>query len=425
MTNSNNNNSLKQPRAFSSFEWKIAFRYFRSKKKEGFISIISFFSLVGIMLGVATLIIVLAVMNGFRSELLDKILGINGHITIQSYDQGIDDYAELRKELEKIDNVYSVIPTIYSQVMVSSGDQTSGAIIKAISYDDIQNVPKIDTNLILDEYRSKDGLLIGTGMSRNLLLGMGEQLTLISPKGSQTPFGTTPRIKSYEISGIFNIGMSEYDSNFVYMPLEEAQKYFSKKGSVNTIEVFLDNPEEILPVITSMRSLIGNAYYLSSWKEQNKTFFTALEVERDLMFIIVSLIVLVAGLNIVSSLIMLVKDKNSDIAILRTVGASKNSIIRIFFITGSAIGVIGTTLGVVIGIIFCRNIDAIRLLISKITGTDLFSPEMYYLAKLPAEIDNTELLSVIIMALSFSIIASIYPSWKASKIDPVKVLRNE
>ena len=179
MTNSNNNNSLKQTRAFSSFEWKIAFRYFKSKKKEGFISIISFFSLVGIMLGVATLIIVLAVMNGFRSELLDKILGINGHITIQSYDQGIDDYAELRKELEKIDNVYSVIPTIYSQVMVSSGDQTSGAVIKAISYDDIQNVPKIDTNLILDEYRSKDGLLIGTGMSRNLLLGMGEQLTLI------------------------------------------------------------------------------------------------------------------------------------------------------------------------------------------------------------------------------------------------------
>lgn len=421
----NPNNSLKQPRAFSSFEWKIALRYFKSKKKEGFISIISFFSLVGIMLGVATLIIVLAVMNGFRSELLDKILGINGHITIQSYDQGIDNYSDLRKELEKIDNVYSVIPTIYSQVMVSSGDQTSGAIIKAISYDDISNVPKIDNNLIIDEYRSKDGLLIGTGMSRNLLLGIGEQLTLISPKGSQTPFGTTPRIKSYEISGVFNIGMSEYDSNFVYMPLDEAQKYFSKKESVNTIEIFLDDPEEILPVITSIRSLIGNTYYISSWKEQNKTFFTALEVERDLMFIIVSLIVLVAGLNIVSSLIMLVKDKNSDIAILRTVGASKNSIIRIFFITGSAIGVIGTTLGVIIGIILCRNIDAIRLLISKITGTDLFSPEMYYLAKLPAEIDNTELLSVILMALSFSIIASIYPSWKASKIDPVKVLRNE
>ena len=219
--------------------------------------------------------------------------------------------------------------------------------------------------------------------------------------------------------------MSEYDSNFVYMPLEEAQKYFNRKGSVNSIEIFLEDPEVIKNVIIETRSIVGNGYYVSSWKEQNKTFFTALEVERDLMFIIVSLIVLVAGLNIISSLIMLVKDKNSDIAILRTIGASRNSIIRIFFITGSFIGVIGTTLGVIIGIVFCKNIDSIRLLISKLTGTDLFSPEMYYLAKLPAQIDNGELLSVIIMALSFSILASIYPSWKASKIDPVKVLRNE
>jgi lipoprotein-releasing system permease protein len=402
---------------------KDAFRYFKSKKKEGFISIISFFSLIGIMLGVATLIIVLAVMNGFRAELLDKILGINGHVTIQSFDSGIDNYDELRMELEKIPNIRSVIPTIYSQVMVSSDDQTSGAIIKAISYDDLENVPKINDNLNLDAYRSEDGILIGSGMALNMGLSINDMLTLISPKGSQTPFGTTPRIKSYPISGIFNIGMSEYDSNFVYMPLEEAQKYFNRKGSVNSIEIFLEDPEVIKNVIIETRSIVGNGYYVSSWKEQNKTFFTALEVERDLMFIIVSLIVLVAGLNIISSLIMLVKDKNSDIAILRTIGASRNSIIRIFFITGSFIGVIGTTLGVIIGIVFCKNIDSIRLLISKLTGTDLFSPEMYYLAKLPAQIDNGELLSVIIMALSFSILASIYPSWKASKIDPVKVLR--
>ncbi|MDG2186720.1 MAG: lipoprotein-releasing ABC transporter permease subunit [Hyphomicrobiales bacterium] len=417
--------TTKDPMPFSKFEWKIAFRYFKSKKKEGFISIISFFSLIGIMLGVATLIIVLAVMNGFRAELLDKILGINGHVTIQSFDSGIDNYDELRMELEKIPNIRSVIPTIYSQVMVSSDDQTSGAIIKAISYDDLENVPKINDNLNLDAYRSEDGILIGSGMALNMGLSINDMLTLISPKGSQTPFGTTPRIKSYPISGIFNIGMSEYDSNFVYMPLEEAQKYFNRKGSVNSIEIFLEDPEVIKNVIIETRSIVGNGYYVSSWKEQNKTFFTALEVERDLMFIIVSLIVLVAGLNIISSLIMLVKDKNSDIAILRTIGASRNSIIRIFFITGSFIGVIGTTLGVIIGIVFCKNIDSIRLLISKLTGTDLFSPEMYYLAKLPAQIDNGELLSVIIMALSFSILASIYPSWKASKIDPVKVLRNE
>ena len=417
--------SNKQTLPFASFEWKIAFRYLRSKKKEGFISIISLFSLVGIMLGVATLIIVLAVMNGFRSELLDKILGINGHITIQSYSSDIASYNQIQDDIELIDNVYSVVPTIYSQVMVSSGEQTAGAIVKAIDYNDISNIPKIDQSLDLDSYSEIEGLLIGSGMSRNLMLGMGDTLTLISPKGSQTPFGTTPRIKSYPITGIFNIGMSEYDSNFVYMPLKEAQKYFSKKDKVNTIEIFLDKPEELDPALIKIREIVDGVGYVSSWKEQNKTFFTALEVERDLMFIIVSLIVLVAGLNIISSLIMLVKDKNSDIAILRTIGASKSSIIRIFFISGSSIGVAGTTLGVIIGVIFCKNIDAIRLLISKITGTELFSPEMYYLAKLPAEIDNYELLSVITMALSFSILASIYPSWKASKIDPVEVLRNE
>ncbi|MBU92604.1 MAG: lipoprotein-releasing system transmembrane subunit LolC, partial [Rhodobiaceae bacterium] len=277
----------------------------------------------------------------------------------------------------------------------------------------------------LDIYSEIEGLLIGSGMSRNLILGLGDTLTLISPKGSQTPFGTTPRIKSYPITGVFNIGMSEYDSNFVYMPLKEAQKYFSKKDKVNTIEIFLDNPEELDPTLIKVREIVDGVGYVSTWKEQNKTFFTALEVERDLMFIIVSLIVLVAGLNIISSLIMLVKDKNSDIAILRTIGASKSSIIRIFFISGSSIGVAGTTFGVIIGVIFCKNIDTIRLFISKITGTELFSPEMYYLAKLPAEIDNYELLSVVTMALSFSILASIYPSWKASKIDPVEVLRNE
>ena len=415
----------KQTPPFASFEWKIAFRYLRSKKKEGFISIISLFSLIGIMLGVATLIIVLAVMNGFRSELLDKILGINGHITIQSYGSDIDRYDEIREEIGFIDNVYSVVPTIYSQVMVSSGEQTAGAIIKAINYTDIERVPKIDESLSIDRYQEKEGLLIGSGMARSLMLGLGDSLTLISPKGSQTPFGTTPRIKSYPITGIFNIGMSEYDSNFVYMPLQEAQKYFNKKNKVNTIEVFLDNPEQIDLALIKIREIVDGVGYVSSWRDQNKTFFTALEVERDLMFIIVSLIVLVAGLNIISSLIMLVKDKNSDIAILRTIGASKNSIIRIFFITGSFIGVAGTTLGVIIGILFCQNIDAIRLFISKITGTELFSPEMYYLAKLPAKIDNYELLSVVIMALSFSILASIYPSWKASKIDPVEVLRNE
>lgn len=419
-------NHTKEPLPFSSFEWKIAIRYFKSKKREGFISIISFFSLIGIILGVATLIIVLAVMNGFRTELLDKILGLNGHITLQSFNDGITEYEELSNKIESLDGVNSVIPTIYSQVMVSTENETTGAIIKAVSNKNIKNIPKINDNLIKsDFYNTEAGLLIGSRMSINLMVDLTNSLTLISPKGSQTPFGTTPRIKSYPINGIFNIGMSEYDSSFIYMPLDEAQKYFNLKEAVNTIEVFVDDPDDTKQISIDIGNLVGNKYYISSWQEQNRTFFTALEIERDLMFIIVSLIVLVAGLNIISGLIMLVKDKNSDIAILRTIGASRNSIIRIFFITGSSIGVIGTSIGVCVGLIFCHNIDAIRLLISKITGTDLFSPEMYYLTKLPALINISELISVIIMALSFSVLASIYPSWKASKIDPVEVLRHE
>jgi lipoprotein-releasing system permease protein len=417
-----------KPMPFSYFEWKIAGRYLKSKKKDGVISIIAIFSLIGIILGVATLIIVLAVMNGFRSELLDKILGINGHITVQAYDGKLYDYRNYSNSIVALPGVSNSIPIIDSQVMISSGDITNGALIKGVTREDILSIKKISQNIklgSLDNFNNNEVIIIGTRMAINMGVNVGDSLTLISPKGAQTPFGTTPRVKSYEIVALFEIGMSEYDGNIIYMPMLEAQRYFNKKDAVSGIEIFLDNPDEAENYQQTIENITNNNFYVSSWKQKNSAFFTALEVERDLMFIIVSLIVLVAGLNIISGLIMLVKDKTSDIAILRTMGASRKSIMRIFFITGAFIGITGTFIGVIVGILFCNNIDFIRLLISSITGTDLFSPEMYYLTKLPAEINISELISVIIMSLSFSVIATLYPSYRASKVDPVVALRYE
>ncbi|MFQ3361021.1 MAG: lipoprotein-releasing ABC transporter permease subunit [Alphaproteobacteria bacterium] len=416
------------PMPFSYFEWKIAGRYLKSKKKDGVISIIAIFSLIGIILGVATLIIVLAVMNGFRSELLDKILGINGHITVQAYNGKLYDYHDYSNSIASLPGISNSIPIIDSQVMISSGDITNGALIKGVTREGILSIKKISQNIklgSLDNFNNNEVIIIGTRMAINMGVNVGDLLTLISPKGAQTPFGTTPRVKSYEIIALFEIGMSEYDGNIIYMPMFEAQRYFNKKDAVSGIEIFLDNPDEAENYQQTIENITNNNYYVSSWKQKNSAFFTALEVERDLMFIIVSLIVLVAGLNIISGLIMLVKDKTSDIAILRTMGASRKSIMRIFFITGAFIGITGTFIGVVVGILFCNNIDFIRLLISSITGTDLFSPEMYYLTKLPAEINISELISVIIMSLSFSVIATLYPSYRASKVDPVVALRYE
>ncbi len=416
------------PMPFSYFEWKIAGRYLKSKKKDGVISIIAIFSLIGIILGVATLIIVLAVMNGFRTELLDKILGINGHITVQDYDGKLYDYQDYSKSIISISGISNAIPIIDSQVMISSGDITNGALIKGVTREGILSINKISQNIklgSLDNFNNNEVIIIGTRMAINMGVNVGDSLTLISPKGAQTPFGTTPRVKSYQIIALFEIGMSEYDGNIIYMPMLEAQRYFNKRDAVSGIEIFLDNPDEAENYQEQIETITNNNFYVSSWKQKNSAFFTALEVERDLMFIIVSLIVLVAGLNIVSGLIMLVKDKTSDIAILRTMGASRNSIMRIFFITGAFIGITGTFIGVVVGILFCNNIDFIRLIISNITGTDLFSPEMYYLTKLPAEINISELISVITMSLSFSVIATLYPSYRASKVDPVVALRYE
>lgn len=414
---------------FSPFEWMLAGRYLRARRKEGFISVIAGFSFLGIMLGVATLIIVMAVMNGFRKDLFSKILGLNGHIIVHKIAEPFEDYDAMVKRIAGVPGVKHALPLIEGQVMVSSNVQASGALVRGMTEADIKSLPLVANNLrpgsTLDGFDTAGGIAIGARMSSTMRVSVGDTLTLVSPRGAATPFGNSPRTKAYPIVAVFELGMSEYDRTMVFMSLDEAQKYFGKRGEVDVLELVVDDPEKVGNYASAIREAGGPTIQLSDWRQRNETFFTVLEVERNVMFIILSLIILVAALNIISGMMMLVKDKGRDIAVLRTMGASKNSVMRIFLITGASIGVVGTIAGLVLGIIFCTNIETVRQFVSWITGTRLFDPSVYYLTKLPAEIDVRETIMIVLMALSLSVLATLYPSWRASRLDPVEALRYE
>ncbi|VAW13854.1 Lipoprotein releasing system transmembrane protein LolC/LolE [hydrothermal vent metagenome] len=415
-------------RAFAAYEWMIAGRYLRSRGGEGVISIIAGFSLVGIMLGVATLIIVMSVMNGFRTQLLEKILGVNGHLTIQSMAGPFVDFDPSVAALAKLEGVVSAIPYVEGQVMVSADRASSGALVRGLRGADLMTLEQVSTNIrfgTLEGFDQSGGVAVGSRLANSLGLGLGEKITLVAPRGAVTPFGTAPRIKSYPIVAIFEVGMSEYDSNLVFMPLGEAQPFFNKPDAISAIEIFVDDPDEIGKIRPSVKTVLPGQFFLTDWRERNRTFFSALEVERDLMFIIVSLIILVAALNIISGLTMLVKDKRRDIGILRTMGATRGGIMRVFFITGASIGIVGTILGFIVGLVFCLNIESIRQFVSRLTGTALFDPSLYFLSKLPAEINPSEITSIVAMSLTLTFIATLYPAWRAARLDPVKALNNE
>jgi lipoprotein-releasing system permease protein len=415
-------------RPFAPFEWMLSTRYLRARRKEGFISVIAGFSFLGIMLGVATLIIVMAVMNGFRSELLGKILGLNGHLLIQPLESPLTDWRDVADRVNKVSGVRLAAPVVDGQALASSPFNASGVLVRGIRAADLDNITSIAKNIkqgTLEGFDEGQGVAIGRRLADQLSIHAGDNITLVAPRGAVTPMGTTPRIKPYKVAAVFEIGMSEYDSTMVFMPLAEAQAYFNRANDVTAIEIYTVNPDRIEQYRKAVTEAAGRPIYLVDWRQRNSTFFNALQVERNVMFLILTLIVLVAALNIISGLIMLVKDKGSDIAILRTMGASQGAIMRVFLITGAAIGVVGTLTGLAVGLVVCLNIESIRQFLSWLTNTELFSPELYFLSKLPAEIDVGETVAVVVMALTLSFLATLYPSWRAARLDPVEALRYE
>ncbi len=414
---------------FSAFERMVAWRYLRSKRKETVISVIASISFVGIMLGVATLIIVMAVMNGFREELLTRILGINGHLVMQPVDTPLDDYQQVAARIAAVPGVKLAMPLIEGQIFATGtvGPGT-GALVKGIRGDDLAKVALVADNIrqgSIVGFDSSEGVAIGTRMAEGLGLGVGDSITLFAPEGDVTPLGTTPRVKAYPVVAVFEIGMSEYDASIIFMPLAEAQLFFNQEGRAQTIEIYADDPDDVEALKAPVEAAAERQLYLADWRQRNQTFFSALEVERNVMFMILTLIVLVAALNIISGLIMLVKDKGSDIAILRTMGATSGSVLRIFLMTGAAIGVTGTLAGVLLGVVVCLNVEPIRQFFSWLSGTTIFNPELYFLSQLPAKMDVRETVSVVLMALALSFLATLFPAWRAARLDPVEALRYE
>ncbi len=413
---------------FSQIERMIAFRYLRSRRREGFISVIAGFSFIGIALGVATLIVVMAVMNGFRAEITKKILGVSGHIYISSYEREIHDFDNLTNGLTKIEGIKSVAPVIDGQAMVTTKYATTGAIVKGIRLSSINEKPLISTNIkegSLEDFNINNRIILGSKLASRLGIFVGDKITLISPKGRATALGTMPKLKSYNVAAIFEAGMYEYDNNIIFMPLESAQLFFSFPDSVNNIEIMTDNPQHSDLIVKKIESVLEGLFIVQDWKSSNATLFNALKVERTVMFLILTLIVFIAAFNIISSLIMLVNDKSNDIAILRTMGASKRMILKIFFLCGASIGVFGTLLGFILGISFAANIESIRSWLESITGNKLFDPVIYFLSELPSDIQAPDVAWSVGMGILFSFLATIYPAYKAAKQDPAEALRYE
>ena len=415
-----------------SYELWIAYRYLRARRVDGFISIVSWFSLIGISLGVATLIIVMSVMNGFREELLSRIIGLNGHATFYVNNNSESINADnIEKILLGFDEVFDVVSLVESTVMVSNKKQSRGVVVRGLSINDLKENALLEKSIsvkVLTNFNEENTIILGKRLATSLQLKSGDNVTIISSSGLSTPFGDAPMAKNFIVAGTFDIGMYEYDSSVIFMKINNLRDFLGYNNNyIDNIELFYKSPENSDLITYNIKDALNSIVtgnIIIPWTQRHAQLFSALEVERNVMFLILTLIILVAAFNIISSMIMLVKDKESSISILRTMGISENSILKIFIIVGASIGIIGTVIGFTIGLLFSLNIQKIQQLLEGITGTNLFAAEIYFLSKLPAKIDFTEVGLVVLFALILSLLATLYPAWRASRIDPIKVLRN-
>lgn len=416
---------------FGAFERAVAGRYLRARKGERFVSIIATFSLVGIALGVATLIVVTSVMSGFQTELVSRFLGVNGHVTIEAFaGQKISDYEELTKRIKELSGVKSALALLNGQVLLTTAtNASSGGLVRGISQQDLRSLHRISDHILagsLDDFAGDNALAIGVGFAQSYRVGVGDLVTLISPEGAATAFGTIPRVRAYKVVAIFDAGLHDYNTSVVFLPLPAAQIYFQKPNAVTQIEIRMDDPDLVDQLVPKLTPLLANLpVQVRDWRHANDVILSVLQVQKDTMFIVLGMIVLVAAFNVVSSLIMLVKDKRADIAVLRTIGAGSGAVLRIFMMCGAFVGVAGTVLGTIIGVAICHNIVEIQRVIEDVTGGQVFDASVFMLSTLPNTIDWADVARVVALGLVLSVLATLYPSWRAARTDPVEALRHE